>query len=303
MRSLQDIALLCFDYSDIEGLGQATERQIAAACSIITAALQELHTKKPEAFKNRSGATLRAPENNTATLTAGSTSATFTAFGRDLRGASIRSGDIYNQVAGASASPGTAVSWPWAGSSGAQTITAYGDAVLIGDTSFTVLGDVQLEGYGPLKPMPDRSSYVSQRDSASMFDYTGTSLTHPRHTGIPEGWWVETAFLASGNPQLYLRVAPLPQFEYSISFDLVYKPRLIVPADIESETAIILPIPGDFWDAILVPYVLQRWTGTPWFRNAQAKEEIARQFKVAERMLLDWGGQVEQGGQFIASSY
>lgn len=303
MRSVQDIAKYLLSYTDLgEGdpLSCASETQKAFLCSVITGALQEVHSIKPEAFRGRLGFTLAAPESGTAVVTAGSTSVDLSSWGnKDLRGRTFRMGSALNQIAPSESAPGNAFILPWDGMSGTAGISVYGDAILIGSDAFSVMGDVHLEGYGPLRPCPDRSTYTAYRDELWGLDYglRPYAMTVTRNTGIPESWWTETACLPTGHTQLYLRFAPLPEREYQVSFDVAYCPREISTNDLEG--SIPLPVPGRFFDGILIPYALQRWTGSPWFRNAEAREEIARQYKTAERMLFDWRAQEQTGTQAV----
>lgn len=306
MRTLGNIAETCLDYTDVDeaAVASATTRQKKFLCSIITGAMQELHVKRPEAFRQRVGFTLAAPESGEVIVSAGSTNVDLSAFGRDLRGMTFRAGDTLNQVKPAASSPGTQMLLPWTGSTGATNITVYGDAILIGTSAFNVMGDVHLEGYGPLKPLADRAAYTAYRDDLSLEDYGMRTSSARRRTsnGQPEAWWTEAAYLVGARSQLYLRFAPLPEREYQVSFDLTYLPRELEPADLEDED-LELPIPGDFYDAILIPFVLQRWTGSPWFRNSEAKEEIGRQWKVAQAMLADWGPQLQGGANIVVAAY
>ncbi len=305
MRTLADIAETCLDYTDLSSggsaLSTATDRQKATICRCITGALQELHGLRPEAFRIRRAIALPAPETISATLTAGSTSATF-ATTRDLRGCSFRNGDAWNQVAAAAASPGNAIVQPWTGTTGTHALTIYGDATLLGSDLWTVTGDVHLEGFGQLRPCPDRTTYTAYRDELWAMDYgrRPPSLSRPRWRGMPEAWWVESATLAGARNQLYLRFAPVPDRSYSVSFDVGLSPREIVVTDLSNNT-ISLPVPADFYDSILIPFVLQRWTGSPWFRNAEAQQEIARQYKVAKALLYDTDPQMQSGSEIVVA--
>jgi hypothetical protein len=304
MRTIGDIAELALDYIDITAgtslLDGATPRQKKFLCSVMTGALQELHAKKPEAFRQRQGALLSGPESVTVGVTAGTTLADFSGSGRDMRGQSVRAGSIFNQVAPAAESPGTAFVMPWQGTTGSQSLRVYGDALLIGPAAFSVQGDVHLEGYGPLRPAPDRATYTASRDELWLEDYgrRAPSLSRPRWDGFPEVWWAEPAFIAGKRQQLYLRFAPLPDRAYAVEYDLAFLPMEIQVGDLE-DTTTVLPIPGDFVDSILVPYVLWRWKGCPWFRNEAAKAEINAQYQVAKGMLQDWGAQVQQNLQVV----
>lgn len=306
MRTIADIAELCLAYVEVDAgtaslVTEATGVQQRFLCSTITGALQELHALKPEAFRIRSGAILTAPESIAATVTAGSTAVSLPGGGRDFRGLSVRDASGgYNQIAPATATPGAAFVKPWDGATGATSLTVFGDAILISTGAFTVMGDVHLDGYGPLIPAPDRATYTAYRDDLSQDNYGSRppSLSRPRRAGQPEAWWSEATFQAGVRQQLYLRFAPVPDRVYTVSYDLALTPREIVVGDL-IDTTTILPMPGDFIDAILVPYVLQRWTGSPWFRNEVAKAELGRQYKTAKAMLEDWGAQVQQNRQFI----
>ena len=309
MRKIRDIAEAALDYTDIAGgsdiLSNTTARQKAALCTVITGALQELHTKKPEAFKQRQGFTLQAPVTGTVNLTAGSTQVSgLGSFGKDVRGQSVRLSTVFNQIAPASTSPGDHLLLPWSGTTGDQGITIYNDAVLVPGSVFSVIGDVRLEGYGALKPAPDRATYTAYRDELWLQDYgmRQPTLARPRWSGLPEVWWAEPAYIQGAISQVYLRFAPIPDRAYTVSFDLGFLPRELQPADLINDS-LVLPVPGDFCDAILIPFVLQRWTGTPWFRNTEAKQEIGRQYTVAKGMLEDWGAQVQLGSQIVVAAY
>lgn len=301
MRTPGYIAELCLDYTDVDGLGSASDRQRRFLATIITGALQELFAKRPESFKQRIGATIQAPKSESVLLTAGSTTADFSAFGRDIRGASVKISGAFNQVRPAVASPGSELLMPWTGATGTHTVTVYGDSILVDNP---VLGDVQLEGYGPLKPVPDRATLTAARDEYRISDYgmRPPTIARRRFSGMPEVWWAETASIAGSTPQIYLHFAPLPEREYRVTFDLLVNPVNMEEIDL-SDDAYALPVPDDFVDSIVIPYVLQRWTGSPWFRNNDAKPEIGRQYKTAAGLLADWSPQIQQGAQIIVAGF
>lgn len=301
MRTPGYIAELCLDYTDVDGLGSASDRQRRFLATIITGALQELFAKRPESFKQRIGATIQAPKSESVLLTAGSTTADFSAFGRDIRGASVKISGAFNQVRPAVASPGSELLMPWTGATGTHTVTVYGDSILVDNP---VLGDVQLEGYGPLKPVPDRATLTAARDEYRISDYgmRPPTIARRRFSGMPEVWWAETASIAGSTPQIYLHFAPLPEREYRVTFDLLVNPVNMEAADLD-DTDLALPVPDDFVDSIVIPYVLQRWTGSPWFRNNDAKPEIGRQYKTAAGLLADWSPQIQQGAQIIVAGF
>lgn len=298
MRTPGDIARLCLDYTDLTGdpLTGASDRQKAFLCSIITGAVQELYGQKPDAFRVRKGATLRAPVTGNLTATNGSTAVGLSAFGLDLRGCTLRYGGQQNQVVYSPSSPGDNLLLPWTGPSGTHAVTAFGDALLV--TGFSVIGNVVLEGYGPLRPCADRRAYLEARDYPVCNDYGQNVRQEPYQPGQPWAWWSEDL----GNGKMFLRVAPVPDVAYQISYDLAYQPLELEPADL-GDTSLEIPVVGSFFDSILLPFVLQRWTGSPWFRNQEAKAEIARQFQEAKNLLQVAGGQQEGGVEFRVETY
>lgn len=301
MRTVADIANICFDYTDVAGVAGATNRMKEAVCVAITGGMQEMFSKRPELFRVRQGKNLEAPLQVNTSLTSGSTAANFST-SNDLRGCTFKSSTGWNQVAPGASSPGNAILRAWEGSTGSQSLRVYGDAFLLGTDILQVMGDVHLDGYGPLRPAPDRATYTAYRDEAWRLDYGSRppGVSQPRWAGLPEVWWAEPVVLAAST-QIYLRFAPIPDRAYSISYDLGLKPRAVVPADIEGEVSV--PMPGDLYESVLIPYVLQRWTGSPWFRNAEARAEIARQVKEARNILDDYGAQRQQGCQIVVAQY
>lgn len=312
-RTLTNIAETCLDYVETADnntpLASATNAQKRVLAQTISGALQELYRKRPEAFGGQQGATLSLPVTGNAIVTNGSTVIDLTAFGAvDFRGRSITSGSIRNQIAATVGTSPAALVEPWIGSTGTQAITVYCDAVLVGSSLFNVIGTVMLEGYGLLKPLPDRGSYIAFRDMAYNMDY-GSAAPRPlmaRYNGQPTSWWAEPAFIsnaAGSSSQIYLRIAPLPaQVVYSISYTVSYRPKVLQTADL-SDGSIALPVPGDFYDSILIPWVLQRWTGSPWFRNESARAEINRQFLVAKEILAGWSPSEQADVQLIVPVY
>lgn len=311
MRKVRDIAEAAFDYIDIdedndgELIDDASPRQQKVVCSCITGALQELQARKPDAFVSRVGKTVAAPVSGTAVLTAGSTAVNLSSWGgADLRGKMIRVGSTWNQVAAGAAAPGNALVLPWRGASGTASIVVYDDAVLVGAEGFVVVGNVWLEGYGMLRACPDRATYTAFRDDLLATDYSVSRVQRQRSVGQPESWWVESAWAhaADTGQQLYMRLAPLPEQEYSISYDLALRPRELVPDDLEDED-LVIPVVEGFYDSVLIPWVLQRWTASPWFKNESAKAEIARQFSVAQNILHDLSGQQETNSRLVVAMY
>ena len=303
MRTVRNIAEMALDYCDVSGdtdiLASATTRQKYHLCSVISGALQEVHSAAPDQCRIRLGKTISGPTDGTAVVTAGSTSVNLSSWGsEDLRGRIFRDGSTWNQFAASATAPGNTLLLPWCGTSGERPVTVYHDAFLVGSEGFVVVGNVNLEGYGFLKPCPERKIYTAFRDDLLLQDYGAHESLHRRPTGQPESWWVESCWLAASSPQLYLRLAPLPEREYSISYDLALKPRELVPADLTNDN-LVLPIVADFYDSVLIPVVLQRWSGSPWFRNGEARAEIARQYQVAMGILADIKGQTETESQLV----
>ena len=294
MRSIQHVAEICLDYistADVSAsLGSSTPGQRRSLISIITAALQVCYSRAPEAFAGQAGAIIPPPTNCTITVINGSPVITITGYPYDARGRNFQFGGQYYQVA--ITGPGTTeLVEPWTGTSGNIAATVYGDAIELISTFHHLLGDVIVQGSGPLFAAPDRQSFLNIRDGTTTGDYgsRGAVARRPNSPDVPEAYWVEEAFLSTGTKR-YIRIAPFPNFSSRMNYTVEYKPREISVADL-SDASIVLPMPGDFVDSIFVPLVLQRWTGSPWFRNESAKSEIARQFKEALQLLAGWSPQ------------
>lgn len=294
MRTIQHVAEICLDYistADVgANLGSIPAGQRRSLISIITAALQVCYARAPEAFAGQVGAIIAPPTTCTITAINGSPMVTITGYPYDARGRSLQVGGQYYQVA-ITAVGATELVEPWPGTTGNFPATIYGDAIEIVSTFHHLLGDVMVQGSGPLFAAPDRMTFLNIRDGTTTGDYgmRGAVARSPNSPNTPEAYWVEEAYLATGTKR-YIRLAPFPRSSARMNYTVEYKPREISVADL-SDATVVLPVPGDFVDSIFVPIVLQRWTGSPWFRNESAKSEIARQFKEALQLLAGWSPQ------------
>ena len=294
MRSIQHVAEICLDYistADVgANLGNVPAGQRRSLISIITAALQVCYARAPEAFAGQAGTIIAPPTSCTITAINGSPVISISGYPYDARGRSLKIDGQYYQVA-ITALGTTELVEPWQGTTGSFAATVYGDAVEITSAFHHLLGDVIVQGSGPLFAAPDRQTFLNIRDGSMTGDYgqRGAVARDPNPPGTPEAYWVEEAYLATGTKR-YIRIAPFPASSARMSYTVEYKPREISIADL-SDATLVLPMPGDFVDSIFVPIVLQRWTGSPWFRNESAKPEIARQFKEALQLLAGWSPQ------------
>jgi hypothetical protein len=306
MRSIQHVAEICLDYIStadvVAALGSTTPGQRRSLISHITAALQVCYSRAPEAFAGQVGAGVIAPVTCTITATNGSQVITISGYTPDPRGRTFMVGGQYYQIAVTGPTTIELVE-PWRGTSGAMAATIYCDAIEIASSFHHLLGDV-LAGGVPLFAAPDRASFLNLRDNSQTGDYgqMGVTIRNARRPGTPESYWVEESYLSTGVSKRFIRLAPFPSTSFGLSYTVGYRPREISVADL-SDATLALPLPGDFVDSIFVPIVLQRWTGSPWFRNESAKTEIARQFKEATALLDNWSAQDSREIRIHVSAY
>lgn len=308
MRTILYVAEMAMDYIQTadatSAVVDASAAQKRSLCSIITATLQELYRIKPEVFGGQRGAIIAAPQTGNVGFTANSPTINLSAFaGQDLRGRTLASGGVFYQIAITAAGVSELVT-PWRGATGTFSSTIYCDSIPVDATAFNVIGDVVLDGFGPMWAAPDRNTFLAIRQNFPVGDYgTYRGILINVMVGQPWAWWVESGYLATEATRLYLHVAPLPTLQpYPLSYTLSYRPRELVPADL-TNASLVLPMPGDFVDSILVPCVLQRWTGTPWFRNQSALKEISRQYTEAKSMLSNWGAQDNREIRIIVPAF
>lgn len=189
--------------------------------------------------------------------------------------------------------------------SGNITATIYADAYFLGASVSQILPRPEIPGSHYLEPALSESDlqdiYVEQ-------DYGRARHSNPISTTSPVGtplrYWIEP-ILVDGEPQprFYLRVLPMPNKLFWLKFSALVSPPIVAVSDLDAANegagcTKTIPIPTD-WNALyLIPIILQRYTGSPMFRNAEALKEINRQYTAALLGLKGKNPQAEQVVRF-----
>lgn len=170
--------------------------------------------------------------------------------------------------------------------------TVYGDAVPLDTSILTVLGPVeipqQLELLGVEWPFGFTSAIAfGFSRNANFENYAATQ----KPIGQPSFWAVETRNIATNAfTQRILRVTPMPDKAYSLTYRAKVKPPTYALADFYSGTSYGVDpgtiIPFDWAESTLLPIALQRFSSHPAFDPAQVAE-IARQAEVAKSVFRE----------------
>lgn len=299
----QKLALRCFGYTGIRKFAaQATGSELDSyttadgddMAAAINGGLQELYANAPRHFTHASLAVeLPAPVAVTFTATLGS--ATISAAspgGSFVRGATLRSGGVDYEVINA-----TTLLQTFKGATGAQTGTAYGDAVALAATVGAITEPVTITAAGGGEYL----LYPADNFAGLRLAYPLTYIAEPglpaysqaliaRSVGAPLLYFADTTFSATGTGATtkVLRVAPFPDAAYTVRFEAQLIPPVVAVADFANDTDpnFLFNLPNGWDELILLPFVLQRWTGSALFKNNAAKPEITRQYRMAQQALF-----------------
>lgn len=293
------LSTLALAYIDVENLGQASLAQQLTLAGAINGALQELYSKGPAHFRRREISTmLNGATSVQLGLTPNGTAiSTFSGWQDWMRGCTVRvDGDVYdNEIVSQ-----TQLLQPWQGAT-AGTVNAqvFGDAVTLDPGVAGVLGCVRLADIRELCAAPDRESF-NRANFWYEGDYGEAILSvqvRRKWTGQPHTYWVDNVSFPAGagvvQPTVRLRVAPIPQQAYVLKFDALLNPPTVALGDLGSDSC-VFELPGASVETLLVPFVLQRWTACPWWKNRDAGAEIARQYEVARVALYGSNPQVKR---------
>jgi len=309
MLTLKTLSESCLEYIDVHFVPAATSGQKRAVANAINGALQELWSKGPAWFKRRElTAALHGPTSVTLMEVAHNSTALTGVMGWEdwMVGCTVRmAGDNYdNEFVSA-----TELLHPYQGTpkvAGFGEIpifsdtaaTVFGDAITLGPTVGSVLGCVRLADIRELTPVASRSEF-NRANAYHEGDYGERTLAVQAKRpmpGQPHSYWVDTIYSATDSatqPVIRLRVTPLPV----ASFVLKWDSEIVQPAvevDNLGDDTVVFQLPNESAELILLAYVLQRFTAAPWFKNTDAKPEIARQFQEAKSALYAARPQVKR---------
>lgn len=188
--------------------------------------------------------------------------------------------------------------------SGTLTATIYGDAIALPANTSRVLPRPELPGTWYLDPAQNEKDF---RDLHTQSDYGRKrpgSLSQTFPTGTPCTYFIDPV-LADGatQPQFYFRVLPLPERKFLLRYTAIVSPPTIVVADLDAAgngaaSTKTIPVPVAWIPLYFMPIALQRYTASPYFKNADAKEEIGRQYTAALKGLESSDPQSERFARF-----
>jgi hypothetical protein len=281
-----------------------TPANLPGIAGIINASMQDIFEQGPAALSQvRQGANLFAPANITINVTSGSTTTTPTGFVSWMNGCTVViQGDAFANefVDGA----GTLLR-PYLGTTATGVpAVVYCDSVQLASNVKNVVEPVNVVDpvipgpyHRPLQACLSRDEF----DNISYRNFLWVGL--PVQVGRPRIFLAESRYNAAVNYlPIFLRIAPAPLYGTALTFVAKLLPPTIGISDLgtdSSDPGTMLPIPGDWVDSILVPYCLQRMTGTPLFRREELIPEIGRQYKEARAKLESFKPQISaRGGRF-----
>lgn len=249
----------------------------------LNSALQELYgDSAPWGRKGSEGFLLYGPATVPTTVTKGSKSADFAGAWEDrFAGCTCRiaGADTDNQILTATGGVATLL-FPHEGTTGSSDITIYHDSISLPPTVCSVLRTVSIKGVCFLSPVGGPASldgftpgvdYHFDKRVATVPDY----LAKSQYLGAPRLYTVDT-FTADeiASPVLRLRISPAPDQRYSLEARVQYAAPNLNGYGADD----VLPVPFQYTESILLPIATQLLTASPFFRNAAAIPEIARQY-------------------------
>lgn len=200
----------------------------------ITAALQEITGEGPSALsEQRVAGVLRGPQVVELGVTQFTTNVgSFPDFDSRMIGCTVRlAGDEQdNEIVSE-----TELLRPYMGVSGAVSATVYGDAFLLPSTVKNIMDPVNIPGLPDLSGVTTREEF----EFANTEDYRShqrsndhSRYTAPKSSGRPCIWYCEPRLSATGSLDFLLRITPMPDQAYSITFRAKKKPPTITGANI-----------------------------------------------------------------------
>ena len=292
--SCKTLAQTCLDFIDVKYLAQASDSQKLWIATAINGAVQEIWAAGPAHFKRRElTAIIHGPTTVHFATTMGSRVITgFDGWADWMVGCSVRvDGDVYDNEL---SDEGMLLQPYQGGTNGMVTAQVFGDAVTMDPEVSSILGCVRLADIRELVPSPSREAF-NRANYWHEGDYGEAILSvqvRRKWTGQPHTYWVDTVYLPAvvgdgdpapaqpSQPAIRLRVAPIPAQQFILKWDAEINPPTVTTDQLGDDSR-IFQLPGHNDEVVLLPFVLQRFTACPWFKNAEAKVEIARQFTQA----------------------
>lgn len=172
------------------------------------------------------------------------------------------------------------------------TSTVYGDAIPLASTVLKVMGPVEIPQQVQLMPVEGREMW----DRAIVAGFSPQSnyinfSVQQKPIGQPTHWFVETRNIATNAfTQRILRVTPMPDKAYSMTWRATVKPPVYAQSDFYSGTSYGLDpgtiIPFDWAESTLLPIALAKFSMHPGFDMDQT-QPIAVNAETAKRIFAE----------------
>lgn len=317
----QTLAYACLEYIGefsltlTENTGTVTTGTgvFRAILRAINEAQQELYAQNPRLFKREVGLSVKAAQSGTVAVTNNSTAVTATSFTDTLAGQTILiAGQAeYNALRTECASKKLA--FPYTGSTGTQAATLYGDVLPLDVAFARPLGPVWLSDIRILNPLAGKAAllgYDPRQDldcNWGFYPFGTARSVAPRTIGQPEAYYIGTHVPeAGGPPQLRIFLTPIPDRAYSLRFDAEVSPTAILPADLGTEgtdPGKTFALPGGLEERFLLPLVLYFWSRSAWFKNAEARKQIAQDRAAILPAIEAWKAQPQTGSHLAVGGW
>lgn len=169
----------------------------------------------------------------------------------------------------------------------------YNDAIPLPSDIISIMPTVILDGTRELQAANSEFQLVNPFPMRRESDY-GRPIykTHNVATpspSVPMSYMVTsipTTPASGAQNQLYMRLSPRPIASHSITFQAKVRPTQITVAGLDAANngaacTQSIPMPQGWAETYLLPVALQHFTRSPFWRNAEAKSEIARAYQSA----------------------
>jgi hypothetical protein len=314
----QQFAYACLDYLGEFSLTlvEYSAAQTAVLRAIVRAgneAQGRMFKLNPSLFKREAGATVRAVETGTVTVTNGSVTVSATTLTGALAGNTIliEGQTAYNTIRLEGATKKLVL--PYTGTTGVHTAVLYGDAVLLDAGLSRPVGPVWLADIRELTPLAGKPAFIGRDRHQNlgtdwnMRPYRVARFPQSRTVGQPECYFADVHTLEAGTgAQVRLFLTPLPDQEYGLRFDAFVRPTLITVADLGTEgtdPGRNFAIPDAADHEMLLPLWLYYWSRSAFFKNAEARKQIAEDYAAAIEVIRAWKVQPSAGGHMVVGGW
>lgn len=301
---MRDLGVLSLDPANPAGQPFPIEpTDLDDVIGVMNATMQPIFRRGPSEMREQNlGAYLQGPRNVTLSATNGSAViSALTTYDSSMLGCTIRVGGDQQDNELTSQ---TLLARPYAGASATGiSSVVYGDAYQLDATVGKVLDPVALPNQTPLVPCTDRFTFMTMAGYPLVVNQDGSAYGYPffwfvrKNFSRPLYWFLEGAYSsASSFVPRRIRVAPMPDMAYSLSFRAAINPTVITAANIDNgdhvtDPGVPIPIPDGFSESIFFALARQRMSGLAQFKNSGTLPEIQRAAKEAMVMLQLSNGQ------------